>query len=50
MSHPAHPATVHFPITTTLFTAGLDAAYFASTFAPTAGLVASASTLPIYLQ
>jgi hypothetical protein len=44
MSHPAHPATVHFPITTTLLTAGLDAVYFASTFGPTASIVASTCT------
>jgi uncharacterized membrane protein len=41
MSHPAHPATVHFPITTTLLTGGLDAVYFLSTYAPTATAVAS---------
>ncbi|KAH8730805.1 hypothetical protein GQ44DRAFT_672703 [Phaeosphaeriaceae sp. PMI808] len=41
MSHPAHPATVHFPITTTVLSGALDAVYFASTYAPTATLVAS---------
>ncbi|KAF2036446.1 hypothetical protein EK21DRAFT_83417 [Setomelanomma holmii] len=42
MSHPAHPATVHFPITTTVLTGALDAVYFASTYAPSATAVASA--------
>ncbi|EAT86338.1 hypothetical protein HBI56_100270 [Parastagonospora nodorum] len=51
MSHPAHPATVHFPITTTVFTGGLDAVYFASKFAPTASIVASTfKTLGIAIQ
>ncbi|KAH7396836.1 hypothetical protein DE146DRAFT_52346 [Phaeosphaeria sp. MPI-PUGE-AT-0046c] len=51
MSHPAHPATVHIPITTTLLTGGLDAVYFLSTYAPTAALVASAfKTLDIAIQ
>ena len=42
MSHPTHPATVHFPITTTLLTGGLDAVYFLSTYAATSSAVASA--------
>ncbi|KAL5118910.1 hypothetical protein ACEQ8H_003233 [Pleosporales sp. CAS-2024a] len=51
MSHPAHPATVHFPITTTVLTGGLDAVYFASSFAPTASVVASIfKTLGIAIQ
>ncbi|KAI4617226.1 uncharacterized protein J4E87_008466 [Alternaria ethzedia] len=41
MSHPTHPATVHFPITTTFLTGALDAVYFLSKYAPTAGAVAS---------
>jgi hypothetical protein len=41
---PVHPASVHFPITFTMLTAGLDAVYFASTFAPTASVVASTCT------
>lgn len=36
-----HPATVHFPISFTFLTGGLDALYFASTFPATAGIVAS---------
>jgi uncharacterized membrane protein len=47
MSHPAHPATVHFPITTTFLTGALDAIYFASTYAPTATAVASACTFSV---
>jgi uncharacterized membrane protein len=39
-----HAAAVHFPITTTVLTAGLDAVYFASTYAPTASIVASICT------
>ncbi|CAO2655560.1 Nn.00g043630.m01.CDS01 [Neocucurbitaria sp. VM-36] len=51
MSHPTHPATVHFPITTTLLTGGLDAVYFLSTYAPTSSVVASAfKTLDIAIQ
>ncbi|KAH7093318.1 hypothetical protein FB567DRAFT_172403 [Paraphoma chrysanthemicola] len=51
MSHPAHPATVHFPITTTFLTGALDAVYFASTYAPTATAVASAfKTFDIQIQ
>lgn len=42
MSHPTHPATVHFPITTTLLAGGLDAVYFLSKYGPTAALVSSA--------
>ncbi|KAH7384651.1 hypothetical protein BKA66DRAFT_416503 [Pyrenochaeta sp. MPI-SDFR-AT-0127] len=38
---PKHPATVHFPITTTVLTGALDAVYFLSTYAPTSTLVAS---------
>ncbi|KAL1799639.1 hypothetical protein ACET3X_003676 [Alternaria dauci] len=51
MSHPTHPATVHFPITTTLLTGGLDAVYFLSKYAPTSGAVASAfKTLDIAIN
>ncbi|KAF1831963.1 hypothetical protein BDW02DRAFT_571537 [Decorospora gaudefroyi] len=51
MSHPTHPATVHFPITTTLLTAGLDAVYFLSTWGPTSTIVASAfKTLDIAIN
>ncbi|KAH6881292.1 hypothetical protein BKA58DRAFT_362 [Alternaria rosae] len=41
MSHPTHPATVHFPITTTFLTGALDAVYFLSKYAPTSSAVAS---------
>ncbi|KAL6703661.1 hypothetical protein ACN47E_009435 [Coniothyrium glycines] len=42
MSHPTHPATVHFPITTTLLTGALDAGYWLATSAPTRPAIASA--------
>jgi uncharacterized membrane protein len=42
---PAHPAAVHFPITTTVLTGGLDAVYFLSTYGPTASTVASTCEL-----
>jgi uncharacterized membrane protein len=45
MSTPAHPAVVHFPITTTVLTGGLDAVYFLSTYGPTASTVASTCEL-----
>ncbi|KAF1911358.1 hypothetical protein BDU57DRAFT_533481 [Ampelomyces quisqualis] len=51
MSHPTHPATVHFPITTTVLTGGLDAVYFLSTYAPSTTAIASIfKTLGIALQ
>ncbi|KAJ4381715.1 hypothetical protein N0V86_003079 [Didymella sp. IMI 355093] len=39
--HPAHPAFVHFPITFTAITGGLDAIYWASKIPATAGIVNS---------
>jgi uncharacterized membrane protein len=51
MSLPTHPALVHFPITTTLLTGGLDAFYFFYNYKPTAAIVASAyKTLDIQLS
>ncbi|KAF2874385.1 hypothetical protein BDV95DRAFT_487973 [Massariosphaeria phaeospora] len=41
MSHPTHPATVHFPITLTAITGALDAIYYASKHPATAGVVAT---------
>ncbi|KAF5845846.1 hypothetical protein GGP41_009653 [Bipolaris sorokiniana] len=41
MSLPAHPAFVHFPITTTLLTGGLDAFYFFYKYPATSSTVAS---------
>ncbi|KAJ5031978.1 hypothetical protein J3E72DRAFT_26383 [Bipolaris maydis] len=41
MSLPAHPAFVHFPITTTLLTGGLDAFYFFYKYPATSSAVAS---------
>lgn len=46
MSHPKHPAVVHIPITTTLFSAGLDAVYFLSRHGATSTYVASACMMP----
>ncbi|KAF2643618.1 hypothetical protein P280DRAFT_478367 [Massarina eburnea CBS 473.64] len=42
MSHPKHPATVHFPITFTVVTGVLDALYLASITPSTSSAVASA--------
>lgn len=42
MSHPKHPATVHFPIAFTFLTGLLDAVYYASKHPSTSGVVASA--------
>ncbi|KZM28143.1 uncharacterized protein EKO05_0005828 [Ascochyta rabiei] len=39
--HPSHPALVHFPITFTAITGGLDAIYYASKLPATSGLVNS---------
>ncbi|KAJ4408359.1 hypothetical protein N0V91_003363 [Didymella pomorum] len=39
--HPSHPAVVHFPITFTAITGGLDAIYWASKIPATAGIVNS---------
>ncbi|CBX91617.1 hypothetical protein IAQ61_010920 [Plenodomus lingam] len=51
MSHPTHPATVHFPITTTLLAGGLDAVYFLSNNGPTSTIVGSAfKTLDIAIS
>ncbi|KAF2853225.1 hypothetical protein T440DRAFT_466205 [Plenodomus tracheiphilus IPT5] len=51
MSHPTHPATVHFPVTTTLLAGGLDAVYFLSNYGPTSGIVGSAfKTLDIAIN
>ncbi|KAF1965690.1 hypothetical protein BU23DRAFT_18278 [Bimuria novae-zelandiae CBS 107.79] len=44
MSHPTHPATVHFPLTFTVLTGFLDALYLASTTPATAPLVSTAFT------
>ncbi|EUC43560.1 hypothetical protein COCMIDRAFT_38497 [Bipolaris oryzae ATCC 44560] len=56
MSLPAHPAFVHFPITTTLLTGGLDAFYFfykhpatSSTRTPCTNNCSSDKTLDIKL-
>lgn len=41
MSHPKHPATVHFPIAFTLLTGILDAGYYAYNHPSTSSFVAS---------
>ncbi|KAF2130303.1 hypothetical protein P153DRAFT_314031, partial [Dothidotthia symphoricarpi CBS 119687] len=42
MSHPKHPAVVHFPITFTALAGALDAVYYASLQPATSSIVASA--------
>ncbi|PVH99547.1 hypothetical protein DM02DRAFT_614964 [Periconia macrospinosa] len=42
MSHPKHPATVHFPITFSFLTGAFDVLYLASVAPATSGVVASA--------